>query len=123
MTREEILAVAESDAEGCNTINRLVHEKLGECWHDWDHSLSFSICTKCHITDGGLPYRAHNPDYAHDIRATWAIKEWLDKQGYDTQKAYNEWVPSDPWASPLSRCKSLLIMNTYEHGLSDAGCL
>lgn len=133
MKSDEILAVPESDTEGCVTINRLVHEKLGLCWHVWEteagtyrrHKVPplYLRCSHCLArlpsTNYGPPL---NPDYTHDIKAAWAIKEWLDKN-LDPQRhkmsamwrfssAFDTYI-ADPnvWASPLDRCKAFLLMD------------
>ena len=87
MTKQEILAVTELDTEACAKLNRLVHEKLGKCWHEWERanplSLYFDlVCRKCSIAiyywDKTSPVLF--PDYCHSIADAWAIKDWLNTQ-------------------------------------------
>jgi len=125
MTREEILAVTESDTKGCEAINKAVHEKLGLCWHEYEANkiTGWSICLKCRKTRFNLAAfcNQENPDYTHDIRAAWAINKWLDKN--DSSKSPNTYLyekyeslvyvhgqHSVLWASALDRCKAFLLM-------------
>ena len=121
MTREEILAITESDKEGCKAINKLVHEKLGLCWHEWDTNkiTGWSICSKCKKSRFSMEAMREidNPDYTHDIKACWQIKEWLDKQPSSSSlqlailKEIHDLINDWPlWASPLDRCKAFLLM-------------
>lgn len=133
MTREEILAVTESDSKGCTTINRLVHKKLGHCWHEWpERDMGYQVlqvqgdCTKCgHSRYTFFREIVRNPDYTHDIKAVWAIKEWLDSVRSWTadgdlqrNKRYQKNLVDicypalyTSWASPLDRCKAFLLMD------------
>jgi hypothetical protein len=142
MTREEIMTVTESDQKGCEAINKAVHEKLGLCWHKWERVKTyfhptahpelqipqFHIeCVKCKGNWKGRHLRnvPRNPDYTHDIKAAWAIKEWLSKHQYNSCYSISvSDVISEVsgltivfrydilWASPLDRCKAFLLMNT-----------
>ena len=126
MTKEEILAVTEQDTEACAKLNRLVHEKLGKCWHDWQWTHKAGIyyaCSQCKAVIpetpiGSTPRRPENPDYCHSIADCWAIKDWLDKQDWDTAYRLNcalVWLAKESkedlaWVSPLDRVKAFLAM-------------
>lgn len=126
MTREAILAITETDAAGCDAINKMVQEKLGLCWHDYatkpwvvegtQKQLGLEWhCKKCGDVEfaGSEPDR---PDYAYNIQETWAIKEWLDfridKGAYNTfDDVLTEVLDvGHTWASALDRCKAFLLM-------------
>lgn len=140
MTREEILAVTESDTKGCESINKVVHEKLGLCWHEkvnYDIPIPtegkkkskvfhFIKCSKCGEPNPSVTI----PDYTHDISEAWTIKKWYDKSSGILRTQYNEtvldathlpkkgdfilWNTQVVWASPLDRCKAFLLMGTKE---------
>lgn len=145
MTIEDILAVKASSSEGCETLNRLVHEHLGYCWHNYITKPWFATgthkqiglewhCQKCGSVEfaGSQPDR---PDYTHCPSEMWAIKKWLDadvkKRPWPQPKRHVRYLVALKtamgqkgmirvpwyqlvWASPLDRCKALLLMKAQE---------
>ena len=82
------------------SLNQIVRELLGECWHDLVYNKDVAeglsdilliTCSKCDSDDVELScsgkMEALMPDYANDLNAAWQCVEYMKQHGARKQRA------------------------------------